>query len=115
MRQPYVRYYGTFSDGHQDLRVYGVDAPYIRRTYPGGIEFFAGHHQVYNWIPEGEVWIDSAFPPSEVEYIVGDHELPEHFKMKIQHMLYEAAHTDANKIELRARRAHKPSISIRST
>ncbi len=113
MKEPYVKFYGTFTDGDQALRVYGVDAAYIRRTYPGGIEFFAGHHEVYKWIPNGEVWIDSAFPPSEVEYIVGDHELPEYYKMKIKHLLYEDAHQQANQIELQARKTGHSSIHLR--
>jgi hypothetical protein len=113
MEVPRVKLLGVVNDGSQNLRVYAVDAPYIRCHYPSGIEFFAGHHEVYPWIPDNEIWIDAAFPLQEAEFFTFDHELPEHWRMKIKKMLYAQAHELSNNLELAARRRGKPSGRFR--
>ncbi len=112
MNSPYVKKLGEFWYKNRQLTIWSVDAPTIRsnpRQYPGGIEFFAGHHAVYSWIPAGQIWVDSDFRRSEKEYIVFDHELPEEYKMTVMKMLYEPAHAQSNLQETAARVHGVPS------
>lgn len=104
--EPYIKLLGSFSDGLQLMKAWTVDATYVRAHYPNGIEFtMGGHHLVYPFIPDNEIWLDSALPPEELNYTLHDHELPEHYLMKFKYLPYSKAHNIANARELQARKS----------
>ncbi len=57
-----------------------------------------GHHLVYPWVPEKEVWIDDDLVPAEYPFVLL-HELHERDLMS-QGFSYNKAHPQASKIEL---------------
>jgi len=57
-----------------------------------------GHHLVYPWVPEKEVWIDNDLVSVEYPYVIL-HELHERLLMS-QGASYNRAHPQASKIEL---------------
>ena len=63
-----------------------------------------GHDYVYEYIPEGEVWIDNTLEESERKYALL-HELHERNRMA-EGMTYNQAHAEASRLELRYR--HHP-------
>ncbi len=110
MKPPYARDLGTHVYNGRTLHFWAVDATYIRRNYPRGIEFtMGGHHYVYKWIPRGEIWLDSALPIDELQY-TARHEEEEEYLMAVKRVSYEYAHHVANQVEAVERRANKPSI-----
>jgi hypothetical protein len=60
-----------------------------------------GHDQVYNFVPDGEIWIDDALNPKELKYVLL-HEAHERSLMK-KGMSYNEAHSHSSKIELHGR------------
>ncbi|MFA5937427.1 MAG: hypothetical protein WC822_06155 [Candidatus Paceibacterota bacterium] len=82
-------------------RVYLVNATYIRKRWDTNFTM-GGHHYVYPWIPEYEVWIADELPPYERKMTVL-HEFTEIIPMS-QGIKYEDAHHHyANKAEGKAR------------
>jgi len=70
-------------------------------------EFTAGsHHQVDPYVPEDEIWIDSAVSQAEKLFVIL-HELYENDLMIKEHLDYDPAHDRANAIEQRCRRNSK--------
>lgn len=57
-----------------------------------------GHHLVYPWVPEKEVWLDDDLQPAEYPYVLL-HELHERALMA-KDWTYNRAHPSASKIEL---------------
>lgn len=85
---------GKTADG---LSVWLVDGRLVRSA------FFAdfmdgGHHLIYHWIPEKEVWIDDDLVKREYLYVIL-HELHERMLMA-KGWSYNKAHPDSSKIEL---------------
>jgi superfamily II DNA or RNA helicase len=73
-----------------------VDGVAVRNTFSS--EFIGGgHHLIYDWIPEGEVWIDTEVPEADRGKILF-HELLEIGLMR-QGWSYDDAHDSANKFE----------------
>lgn len=82
------------------LKVWLVDGTRIRDTI--SIEFIGGgHHYVYPWIPENEVWIEVSVPDADRDSFLV-HELHERALM-IRGMEYELAHEMANQLEKHVR------------
>jgi len=82
------------------LVVWLVDGKVIRDSldtdFMGG-----GHHERYQWIPEGEVWLEAGLDPMDIKFLLL-HELCERAHM-INGMEYEEAHARANQREAWAR------------
>lgn len=83
------------------VRVYFVDGKFIRDNIdPDFTE--GGHHYVYGWIPESEIWLDD-HNRDELQYILV-HELHERSLMA-KGVDYDTAHEQANIKEQEARHA----------
>lgn len=57
-----------------------------------------GHHYVYPWIPENEIWIEAGLTGKDLSAIIV-HELSEREMMKRLNMGYEEAHKVSNTCE----------------
>lgn len=57
-----------------------------------------GHHYIYPWIPEDEVWIEAGLSGKDLSAIIV-HELSEREMMKRLSMSYEEAHKVSNTCE----------------
>jgi hypothetical protein len=69
------------------------------------IDFTAGgHDHVYEFVPEGEVWIDDAIEEKERGFVLL-HELHERNRMA-EGWPYSKAHTESSRLEFRCR--HHP-------
>jgi hypothetical protein len=81
------------------VQVYFVDGSYVRDNID--LNFTqGGHHYVYDWIPDTEIWLDSS-NRNEYQFILL-HELRERNRM-LGGLSYYFAHDDANTIEQQAR------------
>lgn len=79
------------------LTVWLINGRLVRSAF--FIDFMdGGHHLVYPWVPEKEVWIDDDLVPAEYPYVIL-HELHERDLMS-QGFSYNKAHPQASKIEL---------------
>lgn len=84
-------YYLGKRDG---LDVWIVNGSFIRRKILS--EFlFGGNDRVYNFIPEGEIWLDGSISAVEVEYTT-QHELTERKLMAEKGLSYDEAHKIAS-------------------
>jgi histidinol phosphatase-like enzyme len=101
----------TLPDG-TDVRL--VDGVQVRNDghtdYIGG-----GHHLVYDWIPENEIWIDTEVPELDRAFILS-HELTERGLMR-SGVSYDDAHDAANAFEgkLRQHANHQMKTSANKT
>ncbi len=78
------------------LKVYIVNGKKVRSDFD--IEFTeGGHHEVYDYVPEGEVWIDDAVTPKERPFIL----LHETHELRLMEggMKYDKAHTECSQLE----------------
>lgn len=82
------------------IRTFSVNGEYVRSNI---FQDFTegGHDAVYDWIPDGEVWLDEA-NKDEFDFIAL-HELLERYFMLVVGLEYDKAHEKANKVEERAR------------
>jgi len=79
------------------LEVWLINGRLVRSSF--FIDFVdGGHHFVYPWVPENEVWLDDDLSPKEYPFVLL-HELNEREKMK-HGWSYNRAHPDSSKIEL---------------
>jgi hypothetical protein len=62
-----------------------------------------GHHYVYEYVPENEVWIDEKLEKQDIPLITL-HEVTERNLMKHEHKGYDVAHEYAVAVEREARR-----------
>ncbi|MFY9458034.1 MAG: hypothetical protein WAP23_03910 [Candidatus Spechtbacterales bacterium] len=91
-------YYMGKRDG---LDVWIVNGSFIRRKILS--EFlFGGNDRVYNFIPEGEIWLDSAINAVELEYTTR-HELTERKLIAEKGLSYDEAHKIASIEEQQSR------------
>ena len=90
-------------DGYKDVvDVWMVNGEVVRGAY--FIDFTeGGHHFVYAFVPDKEVWIDGDLNPDEMPFVLL-HELHERFLMA-QGMDYSHAHASSSAIEYKCRRA----------
>jgi hypothetical protein len=83
------------------VKVWIVDGRLVRSVF--NLDYTAGGHDyVYEFIPDGEVWIDNDLSEAERPYALV-HELYERGLME-QGWTYNRAHEAANKLEKRCRR-----------
>lgn len=88
------RLLGTTDDG---LEVWLVNGRLVRSDYY--LDYVeGGHHIIYPWVPEKEIWLDDDLDPSEYNYVLL-HELHERSLMA-KGWSYTKAHPDSSKIEL---------------
>ncbi len=86
----------------EKVRIVAVDGAKIRNTKD--IDFtLGGHHYVYPFIPENEVWIEKTLSRSDFN-AVAVHEITERERMKYRGQSYEKAHKSANEAEAEVRR-----------
>jgi hypothetical protein len=79
------------------LTVWLVDGKLIRDSLD--VEFIGGgHYYRYEWIPEGEIWIENDVPTDDVKLFVL-HELCERAWMAGEGMGYDDAHARASAVE----------------
>jgi hypothetical protein len=85
------------------VSVWIVDGRLVRSAFD--IDFTAGgHDHVYEFIPNGEVWIDNDIEEKERGFVLL-HELHERNRMK-EGLPYSKAHDESSRLELRCR--HHP-------
>lgn len=78
------------------LTIWIVNGRLVRSDY--FIDFVeGGHHLIYPWVPETEVWIDDDLLPKEYPFVIL-HELHERSLMA-KGWTYDKAHADSSKIE----------------
>lgn len=89
--------YRAFFRTVQGLKVWIVDGPKVRHELHGDF-CFAGHTLKYDFIPDGEIWLDSAMSAEQVHYALL-HEIAE-----LKHMRndedYDDAYSEALKAQL---------------
>ena len=86
-RDIYIKLYRTLFDG---TKVWLVNGEEVRNhTKTDFIE--GGHDYVYDFIPDGEVWLEDGLNPEELPYILY-HEVTERKLMKDKKMDYDDAH-----------------------
>ena len=83
---------------------YLVDGAYVRSNISRTFKY-GGHWKVYDYIPEGETWLDDKVKPDEMKYIY-KHESTELKLMDKNNFSYNDAHDFANAFEKRMRRKH---------
>ena len=86
------------------VRVMVVDGAYLRSKIDVDI-IGGGHHYVYNYIPEDEIWLEN-LAPSEQRFILL-HEVVERLIMKVRGWEYLESHATANFVEAMFRHGHK--------
>ncbi len=85
-----------------ELTVVSVDGAIVRKYIdPQFVE--GGHHRVYDYIPEGHIWLDNKHDPVELPFIL-NHEINEHELMQKGYS-YDDAHDHVIAIEKKERRA----------
>jgi len=83
------------------LDIWIVNGPFIRRKIT--TEFvYGGSDRVYNFIPEGEIWIDSSAEAVEAQFTI-EHEITERTLLNDQGLSYDEAHKLAAEEEQEAR------------
>ncbi|MBI1888596.1 MAG: hypothetical protein HYS15_01545 [Candidatus Spechtbacteria bacterium] len=93
--------YEYYMGKREGLDVWIVNGSFIRRKILS--EFlFGGNDHVYNFIPEGEIWLDSAINAVELEYTV-QHELTERNLIAKKGLSYDEAHKIASVEEQQSR------------
>ena len=89
----HVKKLGETADG---LEVYLVNGRLVRSAF--FIDFVdGGHHLIYPWVPEKEVWIDDDLRESEIPFVLL-HELHER-RLMAKGYSYARAHPSVSKIE----------------
>jgi len=89
----HLKQLGNTKDG---LEVWLINGRLVRSAY--FIDFVdGGHHLIYPWVPEKEVWIDDDLRESEIPFVLL-HELHER-RLMAKGWSYNRAHPSASKIE----------------
>lgn len=88
------------------LEVRAVDGDQVKVRHD--MDFVeGGNHEVYAYVPEGQVWVDGALPPDQRRHIAL-HEAVEATLMGRHGWTYDQAHQAANRVEKAARQADEP-------
>lgn len=83
------------------LDIWFVNGTFIRRKIiPDFV--YGGNDRVYNFIPQGEIWIDSSIDPVEAQFTI-EHEILEREFMAGQGLSYDEAHKLATEQEQKLR------------
>ena len=84
------------------MQVWLVDGELVRDLY--FIDFVeGGHHYVYHFVPESEVWIDNDLSRVEYPFVIL-HELHERHLMRDEKLGYDEAHNSSSAIEYQCRK-----------
>jgi hypothetical protein len=75
-----------------------VDEKKMGKDWKGKKPYIGGHHEVFQYIPENEIWISNQDPENK-RFETGVHELTEYHLMKDKGMSYSQAHHIAWKAE----------------
>lgn len=97
-------------DGPEGIKIFCVDGPSLRNTHKDfeKDDFIGGgHHYVYRYIPENEIWIENIADAEEQRKILA-HELVERMLMRHLHLKYEVAHRAASEVEMALRANEEP-------
>ena len=87
------------------LSVWSIDGCLVRTLF--FIDFTeGGHHYIYDFIPENEVWIDNDLLSEEIPFVLL-HELHERKLMKKLGWKYHRAHRHASQLEWLCRQGKK--------
>ena len=79
------------------LDIWIVNGKFIRRKILS--EFvYGGNDRVYNFVPEGEIWIDGSIDPVEAQFAIA-HEITERTLMAEKGLSYDEAHKLASEEE----------------
>lgn len=92
--------------GPEGLKIFQVDGESIRNDVKADF-IGGGHHLVYTFIPENEIWIEYGHSMDDQRKILA-HELVEYMLMKHKSMRYIEAHNKANKLEAKLRSGEEP-------
>jgi hypothetical protein len=85
------------------VSVWIVNGRLVRSVFD--IDYIAGgHDHVYEFVPEGEVWIDDAVEEQERGFVLL-HELHERNRMA-EGLPYSKAHTESSRLEFHCRHHH---------
>ena len=88
----------------KNVSVWIVDGELVRDLFD--IDFTeGGHHLVYRFVPQDEIWIDDSLSEKELRFVLL-HELHER-NLMAKGWDYESAHRDSSKIELHCRKLEK--------
>ena len=68
-----------------------------------------GNHSAYEWIPQGEIWIEAALHENEYPFILG-HEASEDYIITTFKLTYDQAHKIASLIEYKMREHGQVSL-----
>ena len=99
--------YKYYLGKREGLDIWIVDGSLIRRKIVS--EFlYGGNDRVYNFIPEGEIWIDGSIDPMEAEYTI-KHEIVER-NLMIKGLAYDEAHKIATDEEMKLREENQKII-----
>lgn len=85
------------STPEDSVQVWAVDGAAVRNRFTSRF-IGGGHHWVYPWIPENEVWIEEATPEEDQPYYLL-HELHERKLMQRDALDYDTAHARAEQLE----------------
>lgn len=97
--KPPVKIYMRLYKDLWDVKVWNVSGQRVRDLYK--TDFIeGGHHYVYPWIPESEIWIDDFTDKKEKPQILV-HEFIERKLMKEKHLSYNKAHLIAAREEFK--------------
>jgi Mn-dependent DtxR family transcriptional regulator len=101
-------------DGPEGTKIFCVDGPSIRNTYKDFAKddfIGGGHHYVYKYIPDNEIWIEHMEDTEEQRKLLA-HELVERMLMKHLGMKYESAHHIASGVEMELRANQEPEAAF---
>lgn len=111
----YRRRYCLLPDKDGAVEIWLVDGCLVRCYYKTDYTE-GGHHLVYPWVPEKELWVESNLMAEEIPYIVA-HEYTERRIMRDDEIDYDRAHEIAAEMEFDLRkaaaRAEFPGLSRR--
>lgn len=100
-RRIYAGKYTTLPDQEGPIAVALVEGCLVRSIYKTDYTE-GGHHYVYKWVPESEIWIERDMHEAELPFLIA-HEYSELRLMRDEGMAYDAAHQIASKIEFALR------------
>jgi len=96
-KDSWKRFYKKVKVDSDEIKSFLVDGEYVRDEL--SIEFaLGGHHYVYDFIPEDEIWLEPTEHTRDIEDNLA-HECYERKLMKYDKLTYEEAHSKASTFE----------------
>lgn len=88
---------GAFIGKVNNIEVYAVDSDFVQINYD--MDFvIAGNHRKWEWIPEGQFWVDKGFEIKDIDHDILHECTEEHIMAELGYE-YDDAHVYANKME----------------